>query len=139
MMDKKCINTAQCERTAEEYYEFRKKGGTANDLVEVPAMRSLLGEIQGKIVIDCGCGFGCHSIYCAKQGAIVTGIDISARMIELAIQKAKQADANVDFKIQDMTDMGDIADNAFDLAISSVAICFGMQSFFKEVHRILRP
>jgi 2-polyprenyl-3-methyl-5-hydroxy-6-metoxy-1,4-benzoquinol methylase len=71
MMNKSQIARTQCERTAKEYYAFRMRGSTANDLVEIPAMKKLIGDVSEKKVIDCGCGFGTYSIYCAKQGAIV--------------------------------------------------------------------
>ena len=46
MTTKSQIARIQCERTAREYYAFRKKGGTANDLVEIPAMKKLLGDVK---------------------------------------------------------------------------------------------
>jgi len=132
------IAKSQCERTARVYYAFRKKGGTANDLVEIPAMRKLIGDVNGKKLIDCGCGFGSYSIYCAKQGAIVTGVDISETMIQLAKQKAAEAGVEIDFKAQDVTNMKNIPANTFDMAISSITVCFDMPLFFKEVSRILK-
>ena len=57
MTNKSEIARTQCERTAKEYYTFRMKGSTANDLVEIPAMKKLIGDVRGKKVIDCGCGF----------------------------------------------------------------------------------
>lgn len=93
MMNKSEMVRTQCERTAKEYYTFRMKGGTANDLVEIPAMKKLIGEVSGKKVIDCGCGFGIYSIHCAEQGAVVTALDISDTMIQLAKQKAAETQA----------------------------------------------
>ena len=132
------IVRAQCERTAKEYYAFRKKGGTANDLVEIPAMKRLIGDIRGKKVIDCGCGFGSYSIYCAKLGAIVTAVDISQTMIQFAKQEAAEAKTQIDFRVQDVTCMEEIPSNSFDLAISSIAICFDMPQFFNEISRVLK-
>jgi ubiquinone/menaquinone biosynthesis C-methylase UbiE len=132
------IVRAQCERTAKEYYAFRKKGGTANDLVEIPAMKRLIGDIRGKKVIDCGCGFGSYSIYCAKLGAIVTAVDISQTMIQFAKQEAAEAKTQIDFRVQDVTCMEEIPSNSFDLAISSIVICFDMPQLFNEISRVLK-
>lgn len=133
------IAKAQCERTAREYYAFRKRGGTANDLVEIPAMKKLIGNISGKKVIDCGCGFGSYAIYCARQGGIVTAVDISKRMIQFARQEAVEAAAQIDFRVQDVTGLDNISSNTFDIAISSVAVCFNMPQFFREIARVLKP
>jgi 2-polyprenyl-3-methyl-5-hydroxy-6-metoxy-1,4-benzoquinol methylase len=133
------IAKEQCERTAREYYAFRKKGDTPNDLVEIPAMKRLIGTVTGKRLIDCGCGFGTYSVYCAKQGAIVTAIDISETMIELAKQQAAEAGVQIDFRVQDVTNLRSLGQNTFDIAISSNAVCFGMPLFLKEAAQVLKP
>lgn len=43
--------------------------------------------------------------YYAEQRAIVTAIDISETMIELAEQEATDADVEINFKVQDLTDL----------------------------------
>jgi ubiquinone/menaquinone biosynthesis C-methylase UbiE len=133
------IARQQCQRTAKIYYAFRKKGGTANDLIEIPAMKKLIGDVRGKNVLDAGCGFGTYSIYCARRGADVTAVDISPTMIELAEKEAAEAGVKIDFRVRDAAQLEDIPDETFDMAISSVAACFNMPSFFKEMARVLKP
>lgn len=48
----------------------------------------LLGRIQGKKILDCGCGSGEISVILAKYGALVTGCDISNQQIRLAERRA---------------------------------------------------
>jgi len=138
-LDYSKIAREQCERTAKIYYAFRKRGDTANDLVEIPAMKKLIGEVGGKKVLDTGCGFGSYSIYCAQQGADVTAVDISPTMIGLAKEEAVEAGVKIDFRVRDAAHLEDIPDEAFDMAISSVAACFNMPTFFKEMARVLKP
>ena len=49
----------------------------------------VLRNLQGKRVLDVGCGDGHNSVLLAKLGAQVTGIDISPKAIELAQKKAQ--------------------------------------------------
>ena len=49
----------------------------------------VMGDLRGKEVLDLGCGDGSHSVLLAKFGARVTGIDISAKSIELAKLRAE--------------------------------------------------
>lgn len=49
----------------------------------------VLGELQGKSVLDVGCGDGLNAMNFAKLGAHVTGIDISPKAIELAQRRAE--------------------------------------------------
>ncbi len=53
-------------------------------------------------VLDVGCGLGIVTVYLAKKGMDVTGIDISPRLIELAVKKAKEHQVNVQFKVVEL-------------------------------------
>lgn len=102
-------------------------------------MIKLIGNLRGKKLIDCGCGFGGYSIYFARQGAIVTAIDISETMIQLARGEADRASVEIDFRVQDATDLDDFPPETFDIAISTNAICFDMPLFLKQAARVLKP
>ncbi|HXJ93314.1 MAG TPA: class I SAM-dependent methyltransferase [Terriglobia bacterium] len=49
----------------------------------------LLGNLQGREILDAGCGEGVNSILLAKLGARVTGVDISPASIEVAQKRAQ--------------------------------------------------
>lgn len=49
----------------------------------------VLGDLTGKNVLDVGCGDGENAMNFAKLGAIVTGLDISPKAIELATRRAE--------------------------------------------------
>src|SRR5882724_1654146 len=55
-----------------------------NAFYDRPAIISLLPPLQGKRVLDAGCGPGAYSEWLINQGAQVVGIDASPAMIELA-------------------------------------------------------
>src|SRR5580700_8485780 len=59
----------------------------------------LLGDVQGKTVIDLGCGTGENIIPLLKRGARVIGMDISPDMI--AIARRRLQDANLEAKLTD--------------------------------------
>jgi 2-polyprenyl-3-methyl-5-hydroxy-6-metoxy-1,4-benzoquinol methylase len=48
-----------------------------------------LGDLHGRRVLDVGCGDGSNAVLLAKFGAIVTGIDVSPKAIELAQRRAE--------------------------------------------------
>jgi 2-polyprenyl-3-methyl-5-hydroxy-6-metoxy-1,4-benzoquinol methylase len=52
------------------------------------AAARIIGEPEGKRILDLGCGSGVYAVYYAARGADVLGIDFSSRMIELAAQNA---------------------------------------------------
>lgn len=52
-------------------------------------LRRFAPSLKNKRVLDVGCGVGSLSLYCAKHGAQVTGLDISSRAIAIAQQAAQ--------------------------------------------------
>ena len=57
--------------------------------------------VSGDRVLDVGCGCGATSLVMARSGALVTGVDISAPMLERARQRAAAAKLAVDFVLAD--------------------------------------
>lgn len=55
----------------------------------VDLLFKVIGPLQGRKVLDCGCGDGEFSAIMALLGAHVTGIDISERLIEVARRRSR--------------------------------------------------
>ena len=129
------------DRMAEEYQAFREAPGTFNDLIEIPAMLSLIGDVRGKSVLDAGCGHGYYSVLLAKEGAKVTGIDISERMIELARRNADKASIDCKFYVCDIQDLTMFEPDSFDLVTSSIVVGYldDLEKAFSYVYRVLKP
>ena len=67
------------------YKKLRGNASAANDIVEKPALFSLAPDLHNKSVLDIGCGYGENCVQFLKLGATkVTGLDISAKMLEIA-------------------------------------------------------
>lgn len=58
----------------------------------------LLGDINGKNILDMGCGTGKSSVILAKKGAFVTSFDVSDKYVEVTKLRAKVN--NMDDKIK---------------------------------------
>lgn len=83
--------------------------------------RKLLENLDGvKTVFDGGAGCGRFSILLAKQGCNVTHFDISRPMIDKAKELAAQQGVldRINFIRGALEDIGDYADDSFDMAIS---------------------
>ena len=66
---------------------------------------SLLAEKNvrpGDSILDCACGTGELSVRLSKRGFLVTGIDRSEEMLEIAQKKARLAGQKIPFVCQDM-------------------------------------
>ncbi len=64
---------------------------------------SLLSERDGvRTVLDCACGTGEFAIRLAREGYVVTGVDVSPDMLREAQQKARMQGFSIPFVCQDM-------------------------------------
>jgi SAM-dependent methyltransferase len=83
------------------------------DLSYLPSIPTLLKADHAVRVLDLGCGSGWLSIYLAREGFAVTGVDIADHALELAQMWAKNEDLSIKFDIADLADMK-YEENAFD-------------------------
>ena len=110
---------------------------SANDLIEIPQLFELIGDVKGKKVLDLGCGAGGHDRKLIELGAsYVLGIDLSTKMIDEA-RKNTNSD-KIEYKVMSMDDI-DKLDEKFDLVISSLAIHYieDYDGLCKKVYNIL--
>jgi 2-polyprenyl-3-methyl-5-hydroxy-6-metoxy-1,4-benzoquinol methylase len=56
-----------------------------NNWPSIEIIRSVLGTIHGKLLLDCGSGVGCHIERYTAEGARVVGFDLTIGMIEECI------------------------------------------------------
>ncbi|WP_417389294.1 class I SAM-dependent methyltransferase [Gimesia sp.] len=120
-------------------YAAAIRDNSYNAHYERPSLIALLPELQGKRVIDLGCGPGEYAAYLTSQGATVTAVDSSLEMISLVQQKLGNS---VHAYAQDLTKgVPDEADRSFDLAVSPLMIHYleDPTPLFRDVKRILKP
>lgn len=121
----------------EGYKGIRGKSGNANTLFEIPALMSLLPNLEGKRILDLGCGFGEHCKMFVEEGAQrVVGIDISEKMLSVA--REENADSRIEYINMPMEDIGSLTEE-FDIVISSLAFHYveDFEGVVKNIYRLL--
>lgn len=98
----------------------------------------LIGNVEGKRILELGCGGANCGIALAKQGAIVTCSDISKEQIAYAQNNAKRENVDIDFIISAMEDLN--FDNEFDIVISMAALMYikDIEKVFHNVNKYLK-
>ncbi len=101
------------------------------------------GRIKPCRCIDLGCGTGNHSIYLAKNGFDVTGIDISPSAIALAKENARGKKTRCQFIMADVLHAGehiqDTYDFAFDWEVLHHVFPQKRNRYIESVFRLLNP
>ncbi len=102
-----------------------------------PMLWALLGDVEGRRVLDAGCGTGYLSGQLAARGAVVTGIDVSPRMIALA----RAAYPELDVRVDSCATLTTIADASIDALVANYVLMDvpDLPATMAAFSRVLRP
>lgn len=71
-----------------------------------------------KTVLDLGCGSGWLSVYLAREGFTVTGVDVSQQAINLGKMWSDEENLAIDFVVEDLAQLT-FADKKFDAVVAN--------------------
>ena len=95
-----------------------------------------MGDVSGKSLLHLQCHFGLDTLSWAREGAIVTGIDISSEGIRLAKLLAKQANLKGTFIETNLYDVPKVVTEQFDIVYTSIGVLCWLNDL-KEWGRII--
>ncbi|MCH7370928.1 class I SAM-dependent methyltransferase [Aeromonas sp. MR16] len=104
---------------------------------EWPALQAMLPPLDGKRVLDLGCGYGWFCRVAREQGAAeVLGIDLSARMLARAAELTR--DEGIHYRQGDLNGL-ELPAGSFDLVYSSLALHYlpELTTLFETVYHSL--
>ena len=99
-----------------------------------------LGSVQGKLLLDLGCGAGENSVYFAMRGADCVASDYSPGMVDVALKLAEKNGVTVQGKVINAMAI-DYPDNTFDIVYASNLLHHipDPQITIQEIYRVLKP
>lgn len=106
--------------------------------LEARLLRQLLPSLQGKTILDAGCGTGRHFPLLSKlQAEWIHAVDYSAQMLELAKQRLPE---NATLHHADCTAVP-IPAQSIDIVLCSLVLGYvsNLPAFCHEMRRLLRP
>lgn len=122
-----------------DYSHLRDTQSGLNEVLEQPALKSLLPPLDGRDVLELGCGMGQFAAWCAAQkAASVLGVDISAKMLERA--RRENAHPAITYR-QEPLETLTLPAESYDLVVSSLALHY-LEDYAGLVRRVqewLRP
>jgi ubiquinone/menaquinone biosynthesis C-methylase UbiE len=140
-MAKKDRISEQWDNAAESWVDFVRKGKDYyRDELNNPAFFSLLGNVRGQHVLDLACGEGCNTRILARKGAIITGVDLSERLIDLAKAEERKDRLNIDYCVNNATCLSGFPPDHFDLVTCFMALqdIENYEEAISEVCRVLK-
>ena len=126
----------QYNSVAEEFSKNHNIGENSNDKNRLHFYSFLDFPFRNKSLLDLACGDGLDANNYSNKGALVSGIDASEAMIDIAKKKYP----HIDFKVG-LAEKLPYKDNSFDVVTSKYSIMTSSDMFpiFAEVHRVLKP
>ncbi|MEW5797218.1 MAG: class I SAM-dependent methyltransferase [Candidatus Zixiibacteriota bacterium] len=102
-------------------------GGSSLKQIELDA----LGDVRGKTLLHLMCQFGLDTLSWARLGAIVTGVDISDRSVEVANELKTKCAPEATFVRCDILDLIGVIDQKFDIVFQS----YGTHIWIFDINR----
>ncbi|QHP66102.1 class I SAM-dependent methyltransferase (plasmid) [Bradyrhizobium sp. LCT2] len=100
-------------------YQADNENNAWNAYYERPAILSMVGDANGHRVLDAGCGGGAHAAALLDRGAILTGIDSSAGLLEIA---QRRLGGRARLLLADLNEVLPFEGGAFDLILASLVM-----------------
>ncbi len=121
-----------------EAYATETESNLINGYYTRPAILDLAGDVTGRRILDVGCGAGPLAAALRERGALVTGVDSSAKMLELARQRLGEGPALL---VADLADPLPFPDNTFDDVIACLVLHYleDWTAPLAELRRVLAP
>jgi ubiquinone/menaquinone biosynthesis C-methylase UbiE len=121
-----------------EGYTAENETSLMNAYYERPATLALAGDVTGRRILDAGCGSGPLFAALRDRGAVLSGFDGSAGMLEQARQRLG---ADADLKVVDLAGPLPYPDNTFDDVIASLVLHYlrDWGPTLAELRRVLKP
>ena len=98
-----------------------------------------MGDLNGRRLLDMGCGSGHASVYFALKGAQCTAVDCSAGMVEVTQALAAKYGVSVEASRMDAAGL-EFADDTFDFVYAANLLHHtDAPEVLREMHRVVKP
>ncbi len=121
-----------------EAYAAENETSLLNAFYTRPAILDLAGDVSGRRILDAGCGAGPLFEALRDRGAVMTGFDLSAKMVELA---RKRLGDDAALRVADIGKPLPFPDDAFDDVVVALVLHYleDWDAPLAELRRVLRP
>lgn len=121
------------------YDKFTSEAYSYARMIERPVIMRLAGDVRGKHILDLGCGSGEYAIGFAKEGAIVTGLDISDISLGIAREKAIRQNLDIQFIQGSISSLSIFKAKTFDIVFSSSSMHYvaDLEQVFRQSYTLI--
>jgi 2-polyprenyl-3-methyl-5-hydroxy-6-metoxy-1,4-benzoquinol methylase len=110
------------------------------DDTSIGRLVAAVGPLEGRRVLDLGCGAGAAAVALARQGARVIAVESSTARLSQARHAADLAEVKVEFHHSDLADLAFLRADSVDLVVAVYSLG-GVQDLgrvFRQLHRVMK-
>lgn len=122
------------------YENFTEDEDSYSYTIEWPCIQKMLPKLDGKKVLDLGCGTGRFSFLFEKENPLsILGVDISEQMLNIAKNKALNRNSKVKFIQYDISNLNTYNNEKFDFIFSSTTFHYirDLNGLFNNIYNLL--
>ena len=121
--------------------QYSKSAWSEERTAVLERMRSLIGDFNGKKILDLGGGAGQYSVLLAKLGATVTWHDVSREYERIARRRAEEAGVPLEFSLGYLEAAGKLGSECFDAVFCRLCwyYCRSDRRFAQMIFSLVRP
>lgn len=126
--------------TAQTYEEFNNSPDSYSYNIEWPTIQNMLPGLEGKTVLDIGCGTGIFTFLLEQyKPSKLMGLDLSESMLEIARQKAAALHSKAIFTAGDAAYLNQYTQEKWDFIFSSTTTHYieNLNLFFENLSKVL--
>jgi 2-polyprenyl-3-methyl-5-hydroxy-6-metoxy-1,4-benzoquinol methylase len=130
---------ADYDKFAKQYSDSMGENGDEVHNTQIdPYIYKIIGDVNGKVICDLGCGNGYMARYFYKNGAEVFASDVSKELVSIAKEKSKGL--NIHYQVHSAEELDNYKDKTFDAVVMNMSIHHIKDSnrLFSGVSRILK-
>lgn len=137
---KKDSSTKSWELIAQDWAKFSETNDYRNFFL-IPHTMELIGDVEGKAILDLGCGEGGYARILSQKGARVTAVDGAPQLIKVAKEKAKSEGLSITYLVRNAKSLDGINDDFFDIVLAAMSLMDveDYENAIAEVWRVLKP
>ena len=132
--------TQQVEKILENPGKYVIRKSPISYLAASDELMRLLGLLEGKRILDLGCGLGRFSVFLAKKGARVTGVDIGPDLVAASNILAKVNQVDCEFQTASIVSLP-FESQTYDIVLGLCVLHhlseLDVSKALSEAHRVL--
>lgn len=139
MMDYKGSSVYDDDKFFDQFIARRNRKESPNNLIETPVFMELLGDVQGKKILDLGCGDGSFGIQMIEAGCKeYVGVEGSKNMFQMASDNLKGTSHRLHLSTLESFNY---PVNEYDCVTSRLVIHYieDTDTLFQQIYQTIKP